>query len=152
MEKNRALDTQPSEYASLWRRQTEGAGSQSHGWDIFCIADRLPVERLKWNWYLFQQYGSFQISGVGKSRRFSETLEDGIAWLRRIERDWRVLAIHGWSPDQGPAGRGKKPAQTLRTELKKALNAVCLPKAMVYLLAWRLMAPIDMIAKWRKRP
>jgi hypothetical protein len=76
MGKDKAIDTQASEYSSLWRRQTQGAGSQGNGRYSFRIANRLSMERIERNGYLFQQYGSFTISGVDKNRSFSETLEN----------------------------------------------------------------------------
>ena len=151
MGKNRAITAKAHKHASLWWRQTESAGSQSNGWNIFRIANWLPVERIKWNRYLFQQYGALAISEMGTSWNFSETLGNGIKRLWWVKRYWLVMAVDGWCHDKGPAWRGKKPAQTLQTAPKKALNAVCLLKVLVCRLAWRLTERIDMIAKWRKR-
>ena len=151
MGKDRAIDTQASEYSSLRRRQTESAGSQGDGRNSFHIENRLPMECFEWNRYLLKQHSPFTIPGMGKSRSFSETLEDGFERLRRIKRDWLVMAIDGWRHDKSPAWRGKKPAQTLRTGLKKALSEVCLLKVTEYRSAWRLMELIDMIAKWQRR-
>lgn len=149
MGKNRAITAKAPKHSSLWWRQTESAGSQSNWRDIFRIANWLPVERIEWNRYLFQQYGALTISGVGKNRDFSEALGNGIGRLWWVKRHWLVMAVDGWCHDKVSAWRGKKQAQTLRTGPKKALNAVCLPKHLAYLLAWRLMELIDMIAKWQ---
>ena len=47
MGKDRALDTQASEYPSFRRRQAESAGSKGNGRDSFCVANGLSMERLK---------------------------------------------------------------------------------------------------------
>ena len=47
MGKNRAITAKAPKHSSLWWWQAESAGSQSNGWDIFCIANWLPVERIE---------------------------------------------------------------------------------------------------------
>ena len=47
MGKNRAFTAKAHKHSYLWRRQTKSAGSQGDGWDIFRIANRLPVERIE---------------------------------------------------------------------------------------------------------
>ena len=151
MGKNRAITAKACEHTSLRRRKTESTRSQSNEWNIFCIANRMSVERFEWDRYLFQQYCTFTISGMGRSWNFSETLGNGIRRLWWVKRDWLVMAVNGRHHDKSPAWRGKKPAQTPRTEPKKVLNAVCLRKVPGCRSAWRLMELIDMIAKWPMR-
>ncbi len=77
MGKNRAADTEAPEYTSFRRWQAKGAGPQGHGLNSFCTPDRLSMERLERDWYLFKQHSALAISGVDKSRCFSGTLGTG---------------------------------------------------------------------------
>jgi len=87
MGKNRAADTEAPEYASFRWWQAESAGPQSNEWNIFCAANRLSMERLERDWYLFEQHSALAISGVDQSRCFSPTLGTGSERLRPVERD-----------------------------------------------------------------
>jgi len=73
--KKRAITAKAPKYPSFWRRQTQSAGSQSNGWDIFCIENWLSMERIERNGYLFQQHGSFAFSGMANRRYLSKALE-----------------------------------------------------------------------------
>jgi len=47
MGKNRAIDTEASQYSSFWWWKTESTGSQGNGRDSFRIANRLSMECFK---------------------------------------------------------------------------------------------------------
>ena len=76
--------------------------------------------------------GASAVPGMDAGGCIPETMAGRIERVRRTERVELDLAEHGRGDDQGPAGRGGKPAPTLRIEPNPVPSEVCSPRRTVF--------------------
>src|SRR5581483_11729427 len=113
-------------------RSSARSGAQGHERHLLRLAHRLPVERAERDRHLQQFDRALEIPAMGRGGRLPPTLGQALAPLRRVARHSMALAVNGWSPDQGAAGRGKKPEPILPTAPKAASNAACCVKGAAF--------------------
>lgn len=88
--------------------QSSGAGSECDERHPVCAAYRLPVERTGRYRNLFMQLGIPALQGMDRCRGIRRLLAYRAGQVRRPQGHRLVLAVDGWSHDQGPCGRFKK--------------------------------------------
>ncbi len=106
-------------------------------------SNRLPMERIESYGHLQQLIGASTIHGVDRSRSLPGLLGMRSTCLRRGGGNRLVLALDGWSNDQGTARWGKKLAPTLRTGRRGERSGVCSQRPRASLSASWSMAPIE---------
>ena len=113
------------EHPSSGRRPAPGAGPHLRQRRLPRAAHRLPVEGPGRHGHLLRFHGSPALPGVGRRRGVLGAVANRAGTLRRVAGAGLELVEHGRSHDQGPPGRGEKPAPTPRTGARPASNAVC---------------------------
>lgn len=88
--------------------QSSGAGSGCDERHPVRVAYRLPVERTRRNGYLLVRIGIPALSGMDRCRGVRHLLAQGADTIRRPQRYRLVLAVDGWSDDEGAVGGFKK--------------------------------------------
>jgi hypothetical protein len=92
-------------------------------------ADGLPVECLECHGHLLQFDRPPSLSGMAGRRRVPETVANQSGSVRRAEGTGLAVAEPGRSHDQGPPGRGEKPAPTPPIGPSRAPSEVCWSRA-----------------------
>ncbi len=88
--------------------QSAGAGSGCHECHSVRAAHGLPVERAGRYRNLFVQFGIPTLPGMDRCRGVRRLLAYRVGQVRRTQGHRLVVAVDGWSDDQGPCGRFKK--------------------------------------------
>lgn len=140
--------------ASATKAASTGLPQSSHSrprrdeCDPVRASNRMSVERLERYRYLQQLICSSTVHGMDRSRSFPGLLGVRSDGLRRSGGHRLVLALNGWSDDQGTTGRGKKPAPTPQTEQRRERREVCSPKPKASLSASWSMARTETTSSW----
>lgn len=88
--------------------QPASAGSGCHERHSVRTAHRVPVERPGCDRNLFMQFGIPAFPRMGRCRGVRCLLAYRAGQVRRTQGDRLVLAVDGWSDDEGACGRFKK--------------------------------------------
>lgn len=136
METDRATAT-GTQAASIGVPQSASTGPGCDERHSVRPAHGLPVERFGRHRHLHVQFGIPSLSGVDRRGRIRSFLAHGVDPIRRTQGDRLVLAVDGWSNDQGAPGGLKKtganPTDRGKQGVKRSLltEAAGIPLAVV---------------------